>query len=83
MASIENTNNRGPNAGLEIYARNIKNDGKIVSDSYAKIVTENYEGQGEVVTNAGGNNLPSLFWWSAGIAGGLLVAYLTYLFGWN
>lgn len=38
--------------GIEIYAKNIKNDGKIISDTYAKIVTEQYEGSGEIERKA-------------------------------
>lgn len=37
--------------GIEIYAKEIKNNGVISTDTYAKIVTDKYEGKGSVVKN--------------------------------
>lgn len=34
--------------GVELYARKINNTGKITSDSYTKVVSDNYSGDGEV-----------------------------------
>ena len=40
---------RGPIDGLEIYARKIENNGEFSSD--AKFVTEDYKGEGKVVSS--------------------------------
>lgn len=83
-----NSRFNGPTKGVEIYARNIKNSGKISSDTHTKIITENYEGSGEVSSISKKEVDIKWFstWWgkfiiavvSTVIAGGLM-----FLFGWS
>lgn len=51
MKTVDN-NKRGPIDGVEIYAKKIINDGMISSDTYSKIITEDYAGRGSVVSEA-------------------------------
>ncbi len=39
---------KGPTNGVEIYAKKFKIDGVVSSDTYAKIVTDDYSGKGTV-----------------------------------
>jgi hypothetical protein len=48
--TAQTNSSRGPIDGVEIYAKKIINDGTISSDTYAKIVTDNYSGKGNTIT---------------------------------
>jgi len=53
-------NKRGPIDGVEIYAKKIINDGIITSDTYSKIVTEDYSGKGSVLAEATSETKPGV-----------------------
>lgn len=44
----ETKNKKGPIDGVEIYAKKFNFDGTVSSDTYAKIVTDEYSGTGKV-----------------------------------
>lgn len=75
--------------GLEIYARNIKNNGVFKTDTYAKIIAENYEGAGKIErTESIKINERWYQKWliqfiALPIAVGLVIAFLVFYFGWN
>ena len=50
--STQPENKRGPIDGVEIYAKKFNFDGKVSSDTYAKIVTDEYNGKGDVVVES-------------------------------
>lgn len=52
MSNQPKNNKRGPVDGVEIYARKIINSGVITSDTYAKVVTADYGGNGSVVVES-------------------------------
>ena len=53
-------NNKNKTDGLEKYARNIVNNGNISSDTHAKIITEDYNGNGNISVNS---NREKIKWW--------------------
>lgn len=48
----DSQNKKGPIDGVEIYAKKFNFDGTVSSDTYAKIVTDEYNGKGNVVVKS-------------------------------
>lgn len=74
--------------GLEIYARKIKNDGTLESDTYTTIVTEDYSGSGRIINRIGSKIRKTWHgsWWGKVVIfllSGVILAGVVHFIGWK